>query len=81
MTGVFGNFSIRFDDVVLVVVSYFHTAGFLVEVLCVAEVLLAYFLRTNVNFGERGWGVVIVVGGDAWDNLQGRVIDGGSRLW
>ena len=81
MTGVFANFSIRFDDVVLVVVSYFHTAGFLVEVLSVAEVLLAYFLRTNVNFGERGWGVVIVVGGDAWDNLQGRVVYGGSRLW
>ena len=71
----------RFDDVVLIVVSYFHTAGFPVAVFCVAKVLLAYFLRSNVDFGERGWGVVIVVGGDAWDNLQGRVVDGGSRLW
>ena len=68
-----------FDDVVLVVVSYFHTAGFPVAVLCVAKVLLAYFLRLNANFGECGWGVVIVVGGDAWDDLQGRVVDGGSR--
>ena len=40
--------------VVLVVVSYFHTAGFLVEVLGVAEVLFAWFLRTNFKFGERG---------------------------
>ena len=77
---IFAIFSVGFNDVVLVVVSYFHTAGFLVEVLGVAEVLLDWFLRTNFKFGERGWGVVIVVGGDAWDNLQGRVIDGGSRV-
>ena len=78
---IFAIFSVGFNDVVLVVVSYLHTAGFLVEVLGVAEVLLAWFLRTNFKFGERGWGVVIVVGGDAWNNLQGRVVDGGSRLW
>ena len=70
---IFAIFSVGCNDVVLVVVSYFHTAGFLVEVLGVAEVLLAWFLRTNFKFGERGWGVVIVVGADAWDNLGGRV--------
>ena len=79
MLGVYVDLSERFDDVVLVVVSYFHTAGFPVAVLCVAKVLLAYFLRSNVDFGEREWGVVIVVG--AWDDLQGRVADGGSRFW
>ena len=78
---IFAIFSVGFNDVVLVFVSYFHTAGFLVEVLGVAEVLMAWFLRTNFKFGECGWGVVIVVGGDAWDNLQGRVVDGVSRLW
>ena len=35
---IFAIFSVGFNDVVLVVVSYFHTAGFLVEVLGVAEV-------------------------------------------
>ena len=80
MLGVYVDLSERFHDVILVV-FYFHTAGFPVAVLCVAKVLLAYFLRSNVDFGERGWGVVIVVGGDAWDDLQGRVVDGGSRFW
>ena len=70
-----------FDDVVLIFGSYFHTAGFPVAILCVAKVLLAYFLRSNDDFCERGWRVVIVVGGDAWDNLQERVVDGGSRFW
>ena len=65
MLGVYVDLSERFDDVVLVVVSYFHTAGFPVAELCVTKVLLAYFLRSNVDFGERGWGVVIVVDGDA----------------
>ena len=58
-----------FDDVVLVATSYFHTAGFSVAVLCVAEVLLAYFLLSNIDFGERRLLVVIFVGGDAWDYL------------
>ena len=78
---IFAIFSVGFNDVVLVVVSYFHTAGFLVKVLGVAEVLVARFLRSNFKFGECGWCVVIVVGGDAWNNLQGRVVDDGSRLW
>ena len=44
--------------------------------LCLAEVLLAYFLRLNVDFGERVGAL-----SSSLVNLQGRVFVGGNQFW